>query len=362
MKIQKQVLMNFLRKRTSLIHYAIWIKDCAPETLDEIAGNHEIIESLKTYISTDNLPNLLLTGPNGCGKKNMAELTAKTYLGQYYEKGCIRIDGSIHRGKDMITNTYDYKKASTDKTPCDIPNVMTFARSKLLIGTKKRIVIIYNFDHMTSEAQNAMRRIIELSAKNTRFILICNNIEEIIEAIQSRCVPLRVAPIDDSDMISLLQKILIKNNIAAEAVGIDVLKTICDLSGGDIKKAINYLQVISNSPDPSVETFFKIFNLPPIHNIKKIIMAVQSPTTYQDAYDTLDILLNNGYDATDILGIFISTVAKYEELPLNIRISYLHAISRCYVKTELVPSKSHIFSLIARMGEIAKNGYTAESI
>lgn len=354
--------MSFLRPRTNKQHYAIWIRDSRPESLDELKGNSDVVESLKIYVRTNNLPNILLAGPNGTGKKNMAELTAKEYLGSFYEKGCLKIDGSIHRGKDIITNTNDYKKSTSDKAPCDIPNVMTFAKSRLLIGKKKRIVIIYNFDHMTSEAQNAMRRIIELYARSTRFILVCNNIEEIIEAIQSRCIPLRTSAVDDTDMTELMRTTLVKNGLSETHIGDDVLTTICELSGGDIKKAINYLQVISSSPEPTMATFYQIFNLPPIHNIKKIIAAAQKPSTYQEAYDVLDKLLENGYDATDILGIFISTVAKYEELPLDTRVSYLHAIARCYEKTELVPSSSHLFSLVARLGEISKSGYVPESI
>jgi len=352
--------MSFLRSRATTQHYAIWSRDYKPQLLNDIVGNRDIVESLKFYLKNNFLPNILLTGPNGTGKKNMAELTAKEYLGEYYEKACLRIDGSIHRGKDIITNTNDYKKSTNDKAPCEIPNVMTFTKSKLLIGNKKRIVIIYNFDHMTTEAQNAMRRIIELSAKSTRFILICNNIEEIIEAIQSRCAPLRTTIIDDDDMCALIDQILEKQNYPK--MNIDLMQTICELSGGDIKKAINYLQVISSSQNPTVETFYKIFNLPPVNNIKKILVAVQRPETYQEAYDILDKLLENGYDATDILGIFINIVAKYDKISLNVRVDYLHAIARCYEKTELVSSNSHLFSLIARLGQIYKTGYSLEKL
>lgn len=356
--------MDFLYSRTKQQHYSIWIRDCKPDTLSEIVGNSEIVETLKMYVRTGNLPNILLTGPNGTGKKNMVELAVKEYLGSNFERGCLRIDGSIYRGKDIITNTNDYgKKNTTDKVACDTPNVMKFAKTKVTMdGGKKKVVIIYNFDHMTSEAQNAMRRIIELYAKSTRFILVCNDIEEIIEAIQSRCIPLRTAPVTDIEMSDLLCRVLVKNQVPENHVKQDVIDTICVMSGGDIKKAINYLQVISGAEVPSVDTFFKIFNIPPIHNIKLIIDSAQNPETYQVAYDTLDKLLENGYDAADILGIFINTVARYETLPLKTRVAYLHAISRCYIKTELMASNSHLFSLIARLGRIAIEGYTADPL
>lgn len=354
--------MNFIRNRTKKEHYALWMRDYKPESLSEVAGNADIVNSLKMYISVGDIPNILLTGPNGTGKKNLAELTAKEYLGEHYKYGCIQIDGSINRGKDIVTNTNDYKKQSTDKFSTETYNIMTFAKSKIQLDNKKKIIIIYNFDYMTSEAQNAMRRIIELYAKNTRFILICNEIEGVIEAIQSRCIPLKTSLVEDSEIKKLMKQILIKDGKEPDSISDEILDTVCILSGGDIKKAINYLQVISNSPTPTIETFYKIFNIPPIHNIVKILDSVQSESTYQVAYDTLDKLLENGYDASDILEIFVTTVVKYDKIPLDTKIAYLHAISKCYVKTELSKTNSNLFSLVARLGRMNTEGYINESI
>lgn len=125
------------------------------------------------------MPNILLSGPHGTGKRCMAELFAKEYLGKHYSYGCLRIDGSINRSKDVISNTNkDTKKSSTDLVGIrgQSTNIMTFAKTRHFLDGCKKVVIIYCFDRMTPEAQNAMRRIMENYSATTRFILISNEI------------------------------------------------------------------------------------------------------------------------------------------------------------------------------------------
>jgi len=354
--------MDFLRNRQKKQHYAIWIKDFKPKSLSDIVGNQDLIKSLQIYINTGKLPNILLTGPNGSGKRNIAELCASEYLGQYYKDGCIRIDGAISRGKDVVTNTNYYKKQSSERNNGEHSNIMNFAKQKLNIGDKKKIIIIYNFDNMTNEAQNAMRRIIEKYAKKTRFILVCNNIENVIEAIQSRCVPLKTSGVDDYEMINMMRDIMKQADLNPDILCDKIYEVICMLSEGDMKRAINYLQVISSCPTPTIDAFFEIFNIPPVHKIISIMESIKSHETYQQAYDDINELLLNGYNATDILEIFVNTVIRYPELSLELKTQYLHALSKCYVKTEFSKSDTQLLKLIANLGNIYKNGYQKELI
>ena len=51
------------------------------------------------------------------------------------------------------------------------------------------------WDMMTTQAQAALRRVIEQYTKNVRFCIICNYVNKIVPAIQSRCTRFRFSPL-----------------------------------------------------------------------------------------------------------------------------------------------------------------------
>ncbi len=337
--------MNFIRNVHTCEKLSIWIKDKEPKSLHQVIGNMQLVNIFDVYIKNNNIPNILLSGPNGSAKKTIVLLAVKKYLGEYYKKGCLLIDGSINRGKDTITDTNDAKKIDHCSN-----NVMSYSKRLLNIGNKTRIIIITNFDKMTSDAQNSLRRVIEKYEKYTRFILICNDNVDIIEAIQSRCVTLRCSSYSDEELIDVMMSINPK-------VPENLVNAICLASNGDIKKAINYLQIISCAKNFTEEYFYKIFSMPSIHNIKKIINACLSldEQHQQEAYTTIHQLIDNGYNSSDILDIFVSTLVRYMEVPLKIRILFLKELTDCFYKTETSCSDSHLYALIGKLCNVTKN-------
>jgi replication factor C subunit 2/4 len=60
---------------------------------------------------------------------------------------------------------------------------------------------------MTSGAQQALRRTMEIYSSTTRFALACNMSNKIIEPIQSRCAILRYAKLSDQEVLKRLMEV-----------------------------------------------------------------------------------------------------------------------------------------------------------
>lgn len=102
-----------------------------------------------------------------------------------------------------------------------------------------KIVILDEADAMTHAAQAALRRTMEKETRTTRFCLVCNYVSRIIDPITSRCTKFRFTPLGEEKIIERLKFICEEEKLKIEE---DALKSIVDISGGDMRKAITTLQ------------------------------------------------------------------------------------------------------------------------
>ena len=101
-------------------------------------------------------------------------------------------------------------------------------------------------DHMTNDAQFALRRVMEKYSKTTRFCIICNYVSKIIPALQSRCTKFRFAPLSVEQMKGRAQHVIEAENITVTEDG---LAAVLRLARGDMRKVLNVLQATSMGHD-----------------------------------------------------------------------------------------------------------------
>merc|ERR1719261_1897738 len=91
--------------------------------------------------------------------------------------------------------------------------IKTFASTQQMFTKCLKLVILDEADSMTKDAQFSLRRIVEQYTKNTRFILICNYLNKIIPAIQSRCTRFRFSPLDQASIEERMLEIAQSENV-----------------------------------------------------------------------------------------------------------------------------------------------------
>lgn len=208
----------------------LWLDKYKPTTIQEIYGQQDLMNVLTKSLETKELPHLLFHGMSGTGKT----LTIHTFLKQFYENEDIsnmilELDSANERGIQIVRDKIKYfsKKA-----------VPQFFKEK---NIKFKFVILDEAETITSDAQTALRRCIESYSYITRFCIICNDINKIIDPIKSRCFCFNFNSISDDLIINKLTEICKKEEINYD---IKSLSCIAQLSQGDIRKAINDLNYI----------------------------------------------------------------------------------------------------------------------
>lgn len=208
-----------------MIETELWVEKYRPETLDEIVNHDDIIETLQSYVENGNVPNLIFAGPAGVGKTASALAIAHDLYGEQYEQYTLELNASDKRGIDMVRN-----------------ELKEFSRSIPSGTASYKLLILDEADHLTSEAQHALRRTMEKFSDLTRYVLICNYSSKIIEPIQSRCSLFTFSHLPEETVQAQLAYIANQEQLTITDEGIQAL---VDVSRGDLRKAINLLQSVA---------------------------------------------------------------------------------------------------------------------
>jgi len=208
----------------------MWIEKYRPKLLEEVVNQKEAVNGIKALLKTPStIPHLLLAGPPGTGKSTVALCIARELMGEGFRKLVLELNASDERGIGVVRERIKGFSQIIQSTPS---------------GVQFGLVILDESDEMTRDAQTALRRIMETSSRTCRFILICNYQSGIIEPIQSRCSVFRFRQLEEAEAVKYLTRICTAEKVQAEPAAVT---RIYDLSGGDLRRATNYLQVAATS-------------------------------------------------------------------------------------------------------------------
>ena len=286
----------------------LFVKKYQPIYFNDFEMDNEIVELLNTLILMDNL-NILFIGDIGSGKSSLLNAMIKQYYVNYsskqYDENILYINSLKEQGIQYYRN-----------------DVKTFCQTCSLIKNKKKIVVLDDIDLINEQSQQVFRNCIDKYKHNVHFIASCTNGQKVIESLQSRFVIIKVKPLQQENLIKIMNKIIDQENIHIETQAQDFILSIVN---NNAKILINYMEKM------------KLINEPITLDIAQQICTNISFTTFQEYIELLKTknlnlsikllynLYDKGYSVMDILDTFflfvkntqcMSETIKYNIVPL----------------------------------------------
>ena len=211
-----------------------------PKTLEEYVGQEHILgegKLLYRTIKADRLSSIILFGPPGCGKTSLAKVISETTKYKFYKINAVTSGVS------------------------DIKKVVEETQNYMMNPSRKSILFIDEIHRFNKLQQDALLPYVE----NGTIILIGATTEnpyfEVNKALISRSMVIKLNPLTENDIYKILKNSLERNDGLGEySIKIEdsTLRKIADIANGDVRTALNGLEVAVLTTNMSSDGYIHI--------------------------------------------------------------------------------------------------------
>ena len=278
-----------------------------PKGFEEIAGEQEIVQTLKNSLKSNRLAHAyLFTGPRGVGKTSIARLMAKGVncltngitdtpcnicenckeisMGNFLD--LIEIDAASNRGIDEIRQLKEKINYSPTKG-------------------RKKVYIIDEVHMLTKEAFNALLKTLEEPPEHVLFILATTEPDKILPTIISRCQRYDFKSVNYRDMREKLVYIVDSEGYKVDEAS---LVAIYEASGGSMRDSISILErLMINTEEKNIviEKTEDVLGITSLKTIDLFIEAIENKNQSQ-GIELLEDIWKNSID----IELFFKDLAK----------------------------------------------------
>lgn len=262
----------------------LWVEKYRPKTIDKYVFRDDAQRrQIMQWITDQSIPHLLFSGNAGIGKTTLAKVLFNEL--NINPLDILEINASRTNGVDEVRD-----------------KIVSFIRMIPFGGY--RVILLDEADYLSTNAQAALRGVMEEYHSTARFILTCNYPNKIIPAIHSRCQGFHVAKVDKTEYTARVAEILIQEGINFE---LDTLDTYVKAAYPDLRKCINLVQMNSsnnqlasptegdkNESDWKLE-MVELFKAGKINEARRLLCGTVKPEEMEEIYRWL-------YDNIEIFG------------------------------------------------------------
>jgi replication factor C small subunit len=237
-----------------------WIEKYRPANLEEFIGQERVVEVLRMFAQGKVLPHLLVSGPHGTGKTVAVETTLKRLYGDVWQDNVtiFRTADLMERGRAYLESDEKFMHLykADESFVSNLKHAINTYASIRPINAEFKVLWFEDAQTLSHTIQHALRRIMERYSATCRFVFCTTNASALIPPISSRCLPLFFTPLSNDLIQARLEEIMIAKGVTSETINSDELRLLVTAAGGDLRKAIMYLQVrVVTGEEVGPETF-----------------------------------------------------------------------------------------------------------
>lgn len=285
-------------------NYTFLKKKYSPKNLDDLYLNKNIILLLKNLVKINHLNILFVSNTETC-KTTLINILVK----YYYNNINIKSNENILYINSLKDNGISYYRNE----------VKIFCQTKSSIINKKKTIIIDDLDSINDQTQQIIRYYIDHYSKNINIISTCNNIQKILDSIQSRLDIIKINNVNYENMNNIFNKICKNENMNFNNNDKNFIINISNNSISTMINCIEKIRLLDNVSGTNIDIKNICTNIS-YNNFENYFIECKNQNLI-NALNIIKLLNTTGYTVIDILDniylyvnntIIINEKQKYE--------------------------------------------------